>query len=118
VEWFSDRALELLASHRWPGNVRKLENLVNQAVLLSTDPEVEPEDLGGIHAPPGGTRQPDLDYDRIRSLREAVSAVTARCERDIIRHFLEKNRYNKSRTARDLSLTRKTLSEKMARYGL
>lgn len=118
VERFSDRALELLSAHRWPGNVRELENLVNQAVLLSTGPVVEAGDLGRIHAPASGGRRVDLDYDQVRSLRETVAGIAGRYERDIIEHFLRKNRYNKSQTARDLSLTRKTLAGKMARYGL
>jgi len=47
-----------------------------------------------------------------------MSEVKARYERRIIDHFLKKNRYNQSKTASELSLTRKTLAEKIRRYDL
>ena len=38
VHGFSPQALELLASQEWPGNVRQLQNAVERAVILSTEP--------------------------------------------------------------------------------
>jgi two-component system, NtrC family, response regulator AtoC len=42
---FSEGALEALSRHRWPGNVRELGNLVEQCVILCSDPVIELEDL-------------------------------------------------------------------------
>ncbi|MGM0688758.1 MAG: sigma-54-dependent transcriptional regulator [Bacillota bacterium] len=42
---FSDRALELVKKHHWPGNIRELSNTVTQALLLSKGKIIDVEDL-------------------------------------------------------------------------
>jgi len=42
---FSPGALQLLASHEWPGNIRELENVVQRAVALSEGPRIDASDL-------------------------------------------------------------------------
>ena len=39
------RALEALSAHDWPGNVRELENVIERAVVLSTDDVIDLDDL-------------------------------------------------------------------------
>ncbi len=51
-------------------------------------------------------------------LKDGVQEVTAEYESRAIRESLARNAGNKSRTARELGVTRKTLAEKIARYGL
>jgi DNA-binding NtrC family response regulator len=99
-----------LARRSWPGNVRELENVINQYVLLGET------SVPGDDAPEPEARGQDAGEPR--SLREAVAEVTAREERRIIAACLVRNHGNKSRTARDLFITRKTLAEKIARHGL
>ena len=41
----SDQAMELLCAYQWPGNIRELENAIEQAVALSYQPILTPEDL-------------------------------------------------------------------------
>jgi two-component system response regulator GlrR len=43
VRGFSSQALEVLMAAAWPGNVRQLRNVVEQAVLLATSPIVSPQ---------------------------------------------------------------------------
>jgi two-component system response regulator GlrR len=43
VHGFSPQALEVLMAAAWPGNVRQLRNVVEQAVLLATSPIVSPQ---------------------------------------------------------------------------
>ena len=52
------------------------------------------------------------------SLKEALEEVTEQCERRIIGESQARNGRNKSKTARELSVTRKTLAHKIAKYGL
>ena len=37
--------MELLCAYRWPGNIRELEHAIEQAVALSYQPILTPEDL-------------------------------------------------------------------------
>jgi DNA-binding NtrC family response regulator len=118
IEGFSTRALASLSGYHWPGNARELENVVNQAVLLNDGGIIEERDLKKSHFLGQERNKPPLEFSTITSLKNAVAEVTARYERRIIEHFLKKNRYNQSKTASELSLTRKTLAEKIHRYDL
>lgn len=42
---FSSSAMNYLLEYNWPGNVRELKNVVEQAVILSTENEIQPSDL-------------------------------------------------------------------------
>lgn len=55
VEGFSQKAMEVLQSYHYPGNVRELRNLVERAVILCTGPVIEEKDLA-IH----GATMPSL----------------------------------------------------------
>lgn len=44
-KFFSEKALDILYDYNWPGNVRELKNVVEQAVILSTENEICPSDL-------------------------------------------------------------------------
>jgi DNA-binding NtrC family response regulator len=45
IRGFSDRALGVLMSYDWPGNVRQLETSIERAVVLCRGSEIEPKDL-------------------------------------------------------------------------
>ena len=55
--------------------------------------------------------------DAARSLKAGADEASARYERKAISEALARNGGNKSKTARDLEITRKTLALKMAKYG-
>jgi Nif-specific regulatory protein len=111
---FSDRAMDLLVNYDWPGNVRELENEIERAVALSSaGATITAECLSdrirsvqvAIHPPKPGTRL---------SLKNMVEDV----ERRVILQVLNENRWNKSRTAEALGLSRQGLLKKIARFGL
>jgi Nif-specific regulatory protein len=111
---FTDRAMDLLVNYDWPGNVRELENEIERAVALSdVGATITAECLSdrirsvqvAIHPPKPGTRL---------SLKNMVEDV----EKRVIVQVLEENRWNKSRTAQALGLSRQGLLKKIARFGL
>jgi two-component system NtrC family response regulator len=114
TEGLSDRTMAALKAWTWPGNVRELENTINQIVLLGETSFLTPGRPGAVprgallreESPPAG------------SLLEGLSAVTGEYERRVIAECLSRNEGNKSKTARALSITRKTLAQKIAKYGL
>ena len=118
VQGFSPEATGLLTRYEWPGNVRELENVVNQAVLLGERDWVDAADLGKALFFGKRVAGQEVDFDRIKSLKKAMRDILQLYEPRIIEHFLRKNRYNKSKTARELSITRKTLDDKIQRYDL
>ena len=48
ITGFVPEALTILTRHRWPGNVRELMNVVERAVLFSTNKRIVPDDVAGL----------------------------------------------------------------------
>ncbi|MDC7235205.1 MAG: sigma-54 dependent transcriptional regulator [Spirochaetales bacterium] len=113
--FYSEEALEKMRHYPWPGNIRELRNLVNQSVLLSDSGSLDPLSYGGVQAK--GTA-PALTPPRGANLQEMVNNMVEEFEKDIIRKTLEKHKFNKTAAAEELGVTRKTLFNKISRYGL
>ena len=103
----------LLARHAWPGNVRELENAIERAVALA-DPgaPLEPAFFATALSDEA-TFLPSADRAR-GSLRTQVDQVEAL----LIRRALDHHHGHKSRTARQLGITREGLYKKMKRLGV
>lgn len=106
---FTDEALEYLERYCWPGNIRELENVIEQAVLLGEDKHIE---AGDLTSPIRSQLQEKTD--KPMGLKKAV----AETEKSFIRKMLEANHWNRQETAKALQINRTTLFKKMKRYGL
>jgi len=105
-------AMDAMTRYDWPGNVRELENEIERALVLTPQGEAIARDVLSERvrgAGAGGTER-----RREGELRDAVVAV----EQEMIRSALELSRGNKTRTARQLGITRWTLLKKMKDYGM
>lgn len=111
------RTLYALYHSPWPGNVRQLENEIERLVALSEDvicPEtISPSVLAHGTAFGGANREPMRG-----TLRELVAEATEGLERQVIDATLQENKWNKSKTARQLGVSRPTLDQKIEKYGL
>lgn len=103
------KAMELLMSYKWPGNVREMENVLQQTLLLSPFAVVLPENL------PEHFQQQKENKEEI-SLSNISPLETA--ERDKILQTLKETSWNQTKTAQILDIDRKTLRVKIRRYGL
>jgi DNA-binding NtrC family response regulator len=103
VEGVRQDALDLLVDHPWPGNVRQLENVVERAVILRKAGLVQPSDLPPEMGDAAAT-------DSSRSLDEL--------ERQHILQLLEECGGNRSRVARILGISRRTVYRKLRQYGI
>jgi DNA-binding NtrC family response regulator/pSer/pThr/pTyr-binding forkhead associated (FHA) protein len=116
----SERALQLLVEHPWPGNIRELRNVIHRALLLRRGPHIDEPDItfDGRPAPVAGTTTPVeggglLEYTPGVSLAEAL----ARAERAIIESALKKLANNRERVARELDIARSTLFKRLKDWG-
>ncbi|TFY90530.1 sigma-54-dependent Fis family transcriptional regulator [Pseudomonas kairouanensis] len=105
VEWSND-ALDQLASHGFPGNVRELKCRVERAVLLCDDAVILPAHL----SLPVASTAASVDT----TLRQRMERV----ERAFLIDCLHKNRGNRTRTARELGVARRTLLYRLARLKI
>lgn len=122
-------ALAAIESHPWPGNIRQLENVLQQAVLVSAGPELLPHHLPATVreycAPsPSSANEPAPEstmpparpggFERSDTLMHNRELL----ERSVIQRALASNGYSRSRAARALGISRVTLYKKMKKYGL
>lgn len=109
-------AVELLRGYGWPGNVRELRNVVRQAVLQSTDPEITASNVRPFLA---GTRAAQhRATDKATSLRHIAGDAAGAAERQAILDTLKATGGNKSKAARLLQTDYKTLHLKLKRLGI
>jgi len=109
---FSEAAMEALVRFAWPGNVRQLRNAIEHAVLLSDGKTIEiahlPSELVDVAAPS------EAKGDASASVRSSVETF----ERDQLRAALEAEKWNQTRAAQRLGLSRRALIYKMQKYDL
>jgi DNA-binding NtrC family response regulator len=110
IRSLDDAALRLLCAHSWPGNVRELRNVLERAVV-SCDAEV----VTAAHLPPGlGGVARDADSG---SLEIAPGTSLDAAEKALILSTLQSVANNKTRAAKILGISLKTLHNKLRRYG-
>ncbi|MCW7754624.1 sigma-54 dependent transcriptional regulator [Desulfobotulus sp. H1] len=109
IKGFSPQAMDRMLRHNWPGNVRELMNAVERAVVLSTGSFLEASLL-----------LPDFSDDLALPLQESPEVILPleEVEKATIIRTLNALDGNKSETARQLGITRKTLHKKLKSYGL
>lgn len=104
-----------LLSHNWPGNVRELRNAIERALILESRNEIQAVSL------------PDFELEqRLRrsdpGTREntpgALDAILAHHERHAIQRALEQNRFNLTRAADQLEISRHALRYRMQRLHI
>lgn len=109
----SKGCLEKLLDHEWPGNVRELENEVERlCVLAGDDAEIAPEFLSTRIREKVDNKYPG--YRVNGKLKDALEEL----EKEMIREGLERTRWNKSRLAKELGISRAGLIMKVEKYGL
>jgi DNA-binding NtrC family response regulator len=125
-------ALEVLQRRAWPGNVRELENTVRKALLLSRGYPIDAAMIQSAltpGAPPspatGGEGLPLsqeigqlLEAARRGELSDVHRRVIERVERELLAQALALAEGNLTRAAAWLGITRLTLREKLAAFGL
>jgi DNA-binding NtrC family response regulator len=117
VDDIGPSARRLLTSYRWPGNVSELRAVMEHAVAVSRDTQIEPADLpahvrdvgtGGEGL--GGHGEIQLPEEGL-DLRRTLEAL----ENTLLQQALDRTGWNKQRAAALLGLNRTTLVEMLKR---
>jgi two-component system response regulator AtoC len=114
VKGISKETAKAFANYHWPGNIRELRNIIERAMILENEDYILPEHLpveilsfdakhmdaeaATISIPPGG-----LDIEEV--------------ERELIKQALDLAKWNQTRAARLLNLTRDALRYRMQKFG-
>ena len=107
-KWVTPEALQRLVDYGWPGNIRELQNAIERAFALSSQPEITPKDL-----PAAILRGPDPTPAEITD-----PLPLEEIERRNILAALHRSGGNKNEAARILGIDRQRLYRKIEKYGL
>lgn len=109
VRRISTPAIDMLTSYHWPGNVRELENVIERAVLLTTDDVVH-----GHHLPPTLQTADASNTPMPGTLEDTLLRV----EKEMIIECLKSARGNKAKAARELGITERLMGLRVQKHGI
>ena len=113
---FSKDSLELIAHYPWPGNVREMENIIEQAFIWSKGSNVIlPEHLPTILR--ADTRSTSLRDDTLAG-RMSLEKAVMEFEREIILDALKRTTYVQTHAATMLGISRRMLKYRMDTLGI
>jgi DNA-binding NtrC family response regulator len=127
---FTHSAMKLLMDYDWPGNVRELENVVERAVVLSTQESVDadllPESVRTREIVKGVRLQlaeflPPLPGEigsRGSAPAPSLFEILEEVERRIIVDMLERTNWNQTEAAERFQIPLSTLNQKIKRLGI
>jgi len=107
----SPQALAHLSERDWPGNVRELQNVLARAAILARGRIIGREDVQTPATVSNAAGEPAASSLRLRD-------ILAETECRIIRQALEQEKWNRTRAARLLGISRRQLFDKIRQYGL
>lgn len=113
VKSITPAAMDRLCAYDWPGNIRDLENAIQSAMILCLDGVI---DVQQLPARIKGYEQSDASITLGDS--NDIREVNAQVEKELIQETLKKFGDNRTLTAEALNISRKTLFNKMKKYGL
>jgi two-component system response regulator AtoC len=121
----SPEAVGRMQAYRWPGNVREMENVMERAMVLSRGQRIGishlPQDIaadngvgvqGSLHQPAA------LPEDSQPQAGFALEPAVEKLERQLIAKALEQSGGNKSKAARLLEISERTLWYKLKKYAI
>lgn len=115
VQKLSPEVIEVFCEYDWPGNVREMQNVLEGAVQMTEGDEISldviKEYVQGYQF--GSIKEEKGEEAAIRN-DEDLSSV----EKRMIIEYLEKNRFNKTLTAKALGMSRRTLYRRLKEYNL
>ena len=108
VTGISQKALSLLMSHNYPGNIRELENIIEHAFVLCPGGQI------GLRCLPDTLKISIPGPKAVHTINTALKSVEAQ----VILDALKRNNHNRLATAHDLGIHKSTLFRKIKALGI
>ncbi len=126
INSLSSEALEAMRDHRWPGNIRELENVVERAFIIENGDQITLKSL------PEGISKPTRDglSSHVRQANQQISPILnsdspldfelykEQAEKDFIISALKANHGRINKTVALANIPKNTLLRKIRKYGI
>jgi two-component system response regulator AtoC len=112
----SSEAMQVLTAYAWPGNVRELQNIIERAVVLSESNTITAESLPQEVRRMSEDLQVQIPEEQL-SIKRTLSELIPRVERELIERALKLTENNRTRAARLLEISHRSLLYKLKEYN-
>jgi len=109
IKGVSPQAMKMLMNYDWPGNIREVENIIERAVILSSEDVILPQSLP-LHL------EEEPDEMEIHIPPEGIAL--GKVEKNLIAEALKIARGNQNKAAKLLGITRNTLRYRVKKFGI
>lgn len=106
IKGLTDEAMKNLLKYNFPGNIRELENIIEQAIVLARGEYLTKESL------------PVSIIQKKRITAGKLNETIERIEKEMIQESLRRNDWNQSNAASELGISERVLRYKMNKYGV
>ena len=112
----TEGVLNSLQQYTWPGNIRELENVLERAVVLCREKQIDVRHLPReiLSRPDVSARHETIHTEQASSLPHAVENL----EKELIAQALSQTNGNKAKAAQRLEISERSLWYKVKKYGL
>lgn len=109
----SASAIRFFLNYNWPGNVREMENLIQRAIILEDGDMITGETIAELVC----EGEAKIQHEEIK-VKDRIETIKAEEEKKLIIDALTETRWKKTDAAARLGISRKSLFNKMKKYGL
>lgn len=115
---FTHEALDCLMLYRWPGNIRELQNEIGRSFMMTPEGEPLRAEFFSPRVLRAAPEELELEVEWVAGVNGTLKEKVAKIEAQIIREALIRHRWNKTKVAEELGLSRVGLRQKMERFGI
>lgn len=118
ISYIDDKAIKFLLEYDWPGNIRELQNVIEQAMNYAKEDTIELQHVQSYFKDNNHNERHSAKQASHIVFSETLAQSKEKTERDTIKSTLEKCHGNRSLAAQKLGIARSTFYRKMKMYGL
>ncbi|GAB6069187.1 sigma-54 dependent transcriptional regulator [Thiomicrorhabdus hydrogeniphila] len=115
---FTEETMKCLMDYRWPGNIRELQNEIGRTFMLTPANEPLRAEFLTPRVLQAVPEEMEMEMNWISGVNGSLKDKVAQLEEKIIRESLIRLRWNKTKVAEELGLSRVGLRQKMERFGI
>jgi len=117
IKGMTPGTLNLLKNYDWPGNIREMESLIYETMVMSESSKIEEEDMP-LRIRVKAVDEKNLPFGKARPMNQMIQNITEKNERSFIEKALLESSGNRTKAAQMLGISRKTLFNKMVQYKI